>query len=470
MEDFLRAANELSEWIDHYLKKSGEFPVLSKVPPGSIRKALPGNPPEQAEPFDAVWKDFQEIILPGVTHWNHPAFFAYFAITGSAPGILADMLSTTLNVNAMLWKTSPAATELEEVTLRWLAEMLGLPESWFGLIMDTASVGSLCAMAAARESLNLEIRTRGTAGRSDLPRLRVYSSEQAHSSIEKGAIVLGFGQEGVRKIGVNERFEMQPQLLESAIQEDLKDGWKPTCVVATVGTTSTASVDPVMEIAKICSRHRIWLHVDAAYAGSAAILPEKRWILKGCEAADSFLMNPHKWLFVPFDCTAFYTRHPDLLAQTFSLVPEYLHTGEHGIHNMMDYGVQLGRRFRALKLWFVIRMFGVEGLRQALRNHISLAQQFASWVEASRNFELAAPVEFSLVCFRAKSTGTREQQDHLNERLMNSVNQTGEAYLSHTKLNGKMTLRLAIGNLQTREMHVRRAWDLLQMHCDQLGA
>lgn len=464
MDDFLKISNQLSAWIDEYLKSSERYPVLSRVKPGEIRKSLPQSPPEKPQAFEDIWKDFERIILPGITHWNHPSFFAYFAITGSGPGILADMLSSALNVNGMLWKTSPAATELEEVMMKWLGQMLGLPSDWFGIIMDTASVGSLCAMAAARESLGLGIRERGTAGRKDLPPLRVYTSAQAHSSIEKGAIVLGFGQEGVRSIAVDSDFQMKPEELERGIEEDLRNGWKPACVVATIGTTSTASIDPVPEITEICAHHKIWLHVDAAYAGSAAVLPGMKWIMKGCERADSLLMNPHKWLFVPFDCTAFYTKHPEILARAFSLVPDYLHTGEEGIHNLMDYGIQLGRRFRALKLWFVIRMYGVEGLQAILRRHLELAQMFASWMRESSNFEVVAPVHFSLVCFRAIPSGSLEEQNRFNEKLMNEANQTGEMYLSHTKLNGKIVLRLAIGNMQTELAHVQKARDILQSH------
>jgi aromatic-L-amino-acid/L-tryptophan decarboxylase len=463
MDDFRKAADEVCDWIDDYLKNSSKFPVLSQIKPGDIRNALPAEPPVHAEPFSKVMQDFQKIILPGVTHWNHPGFFSYFAITGSAPGVLGEMLSAALNINGMLWRTCPAATELEELTLDWLRQMIGLPANLFGIIMDTASVGSLCAIAAARESLNLGIREQGMAGRTDLPRLRVYTSQQSHSSIEKGAIVLGFGQQGVRQIPVDESFRMRADALDSAIQEDLQNGWKPTCVVATVGTTSTASVDPVPEIAKVCKKYGVWLHVDAAYAGSAAILPEMNWIMKGCDQADSFLFNPHKWLFVPFDCTAFYTKHPKLLAQTFSLVPEYLRTPEEGIHNFMDYGIQLGRRFRALKLWMVIRMFGVEGLQKAVRRHIQLAKEFADWIDASSHFERVAPVHFSLVCFRAQLPGYSEEElNRLNQNLTESINRSGDAFLYHTKLNGKITLRLAIGNLQTEKQHVDRVRQLLE--------
>ena len=463
MEKYREALQKIEDWMVDYWENNGRDPVLSKVKPGEIIAALPKNPPEKGESFDHVMGDFQKIILPGVTHWNHPSFFAYFAITGSPPGILGDMLSTALNINGMLWKTCPASTELEIVVLDWLRQMLGIPKPLFGIIMDTASIGTFCAMAAARESLDLNIREEGMAGRSDLPRLRVYCSEQAHSSVDKAAIALGFGLKGLRKIPVDDDFRMEPEALTQAIQEDIRAGWRPVCVVATVGTTSTTSVDPLPEILEVCRKQNVWLHVDAAYAGPAAILPEKRWILQGCERADSFLLNPHKWMFVPFDCTAFYTSRPEILRRTFSLVAEYLRTGEEGARDFMNYGLQLGRRFRALKLWMVIRMYGVDGLQKALRQHIEMAQEFAGWIRESNQFELMAPVPFSTVCFRATPSGIPEDQvDAFNENLMHRVNQTGEIYISHTRLKNKITLRLAIGNLKTERKHVARAWELLQ--------
>ncbi|MCS7171985.1 MAG: pyridoxal-dependent decarboxylase [Armatimonadetes bacterium] len=463
-ELFLQGFERLGRWIADYLDHSERYPVLARVRPGEIRAKLPPSPPEDPEPFDRIFTDFQEILLPGITHWNHPGFFAYFAITGSAPGVLGEVLCAALNVNGMLWRTCPAATELEEVVLDWLRQLLGLPPR-FGIIMDTASVASLCALAAAREALGLGIREQGMAGRPELPRLRVYTSEHAHSSIEKGAIVLGFGQEGVRKIPVDGEFRMRPDALEEAIEEDLQVGWRPAGVVATVGTTSTTSVDPVPEIAEICERYGIWLHVDAAYAGVAAILPEKRQVLAGCERADSLVVNPHKWLAVPIDCSAFYTRRPEVLRRAFSLVPEYLRTPEEDAVNFMDYGVQLGRRFRALKLWMVLRMFGAAGLREMIRRHIALAQEFAGWVDEDPDFERVAPVPFSTVCFRARPRGAPEETlDVLNERLLEAVNGTGEAYLSHTRLDGRFVLRLAIGHLRTERRHVRRCWELLREH------
>jgi aromatic-L-amino-acid/L-tryptophan decarboxylase len=469
MTEYRKTLDQLADWMADYWENSERYPVLSKSKPGEIAAALPKHPPQHPESFQQVMEDFQQIILPGVTHWNHPEFYAYFAITGSPPGILGEMISAALNINAMLWKTCPASTELEEVVLDWLRQMLGIPRPVFGIIMDTASIGTFCAMAAGRESLDLRIREEGMAGRTDLPRLRVYCSEHAHSAADKGVIALGLGLNGLRKIEADAEFRMRPKSLEAAIREDIADGWRPACVIATVGTTSTTSVDPVPELLKICHEYNVWLHVDAAYAGPAAILPEKQWILNGCEEADSFLLNPHKWMFVPFDCTAFYTRRPEILRRAFSLVPEFLKTAEEGSHDFMNYGLQLGRRFRALKLWMVIRMYGVEGIQQILRKHISLADEFARWIEAARDFEIMAPHPFSTVCFRAKPADVPEEQlNGLNEKLMNAVNDTGEMYISHTKLHGKTTLRLAIGNMKTERVHIERAWELLQKHLNQV--
>jgi aromatic-L-amino-acid decarboxylase len=477
VEPFRRDGHQLIDWIADYLAHPERYPVLSQVEPGQVKRSLPAEPPESPEPLEAILRDVEEIVAPGLTHWNHPGFFAYFGITGSGPGILGELLSAAFNVNAMLWRTSPAATELEELALDWLRQLLGLPAEFMGIINDSASVSSLCAIAIAREALGLRIREEGLAGRPDLPRLRLYTSEQAHSSIEKAAIVLGIGQAGVTKIAVDDEFRMRADALETAIKEDLETGWKPFCVAATVGTTSTTSVDPVPEIAEVCERYKLWLHVDAAYAGAAAILPEKRWALAGCERADSIVVNPHKWLFVPIDCSAFYCRKPEIMRQAFSLVPEYLRTPEEDrVRNFMDYGIQLGRRFRALKLWMVLRAFGAESLRQHLRAHIALAERFRSWVETSPDFELLAPTPFSVVCFRyhpddlPESGETETYLQRLNEGLLESVNATGEVFLSHTQLNGKLTLRLAIGNLSTTKEHVRRAWELLQEHARQLDA
>lgn len=480
-EDFRRYGHRLIEWIADYLEEIERYPVLARVRPGEIRSRLPRRPPLTPEPMDAILEDFETVILPGITHWNHPGFLAYFAITGSEPGILGELLSAALNVNAMLWKTSPAATELEEVVLDWLRQMVGLPEEFEGVIYDTASISTLCALAAAREALDdLQIRQRGLGGRSDVPRLRLYTSELAHSSVEKDAIVLGIGQEGVRKIGTDDAFRLDVAELQRAIVEDRRAGWRPFCVVATVGTTSVTSIDPVAAIADICAQHNLWLHVDAAYAGSAAVVPELRHLLDGCDRADSLVLNPHKWLFTPIDLSAFYSRRMDVVKRAFSLVPEYLRTSEdEAVRNFMDYGPQLGRRFRALKLWMVIRAFGQEGLAERIRYHIRLAQEFARWVDADPDFERVAPVPLSTVCFRARPRRFAQRStdetataylDQLNSALLDAVNATGECFLSHTRLGGRFVLRLAIGNIRTTDRHVARAWELLRLHAERLDA
>jgi len=462
-EDFRREAHRIADWIADYLSRPEAFPVLSRSRPGDIRGALPDAAPDGGEPFDRIFADFERIILPGITHWNHPGFFAYFAITGSGPGVLAEFLSAALNVQAMLWRTSPAATELEEVTLGWLGQLLGMPEAFEGVIYDTASVSSLHALAAARERAIAGVRARGLAG---LPAQgpRVYLSEEAHSSIDKAVMLLGLGQESLRRIEVDDEFRMRPDALAAAIAEDARRGHVPVAVVATIGTTSTTAADPVAPVAAICRRHDVWLHVDAAYAGPAAMLPECRSAFEGTAAADSLVVNPHKWLFTPFDASVLFCRHMDLLRSAFSLTPEYLRTAESGaVRNLMDTGIQLGRRFRALKLWMVVRYFGADGLRAALREHMRLARLFASWVDSSAAFERVAPVPFSVVCFRARGT------DELNERLLDRLNGSGEVYLSHTRVRGRFTLRLAVGNLRTTEAHVARAWTLAQQYAAELS-
>ena len=468
-EDFRRFGHEIVDWIADYFERIETLPVLAQIEPGDLKAQLPSSPPEQGEPMEAILADVDRLIVPALTHWSHPSFFAYFATSTSAPGIFGEMLSAAFDVKSMLWRTSPASTELEEVTLDWLRQMMGLDAGLSGFIYDTASVSSMHAIAAAREGVELRIREEGMSGRTDLPLLRVYASEQAHSSIDKGIITLGLGQRSLRKIPTDAEFRMDPKALADAIDEDKRNGFLPFCVVATVGTTSTSSIDPVPEIVKICEPHAMWLHVDAAYAGPAAIVPEMRDILKGCDRADSLVLNPHKWLFTPFDLSVLYCRHLDLLRRAFALVPEYLRTPEQEkVRSGSDYGVQLGRRFRALKLWMIIRYFGREGLAARIREHCRLAKLFASWVEASPDWELMAPLPFALVCFRACPQIENETDAHrakrldaLNEAIMHAVNATGAAFLSHTKLNDKLTLRLSIGNIRTTEDHVRRVWELL---------
>ena len=445
-EEFRKWGYKFVDWIADYLAHPERYPVLSQVEPGSIRRQLPPNPPEKPEPMADMLRDVEQIIVPGITHWNHPAFFAYFAVTGSGPGILGELLSAAFNVNGMLWRTSPAFTELEEHVLDWLRQMLGLPDDFKGIVYDTASTSTFHAFAAAREF----------AGEG-ASQLRAYTSNQAHSSVEKAAMAIGLGRSGIVKIGVDEEFRMDPVALEAAIKKDRDEGRRPFCVSATIGTTSTTSIDPVPRIADICEKYKLWLHVDAAYAGAAAILPEMRWILDGCERADSFVMNPHKWLFTPVDFSAFYCRRPHVLKQAFSLTPEYLQTTDPGnVTNYMDYGMQLGRRFRSLKFWMVVRYFGVDGLRERIREHIRLGKLFASWVEADSKFEIVAPVPFSTVCFRSKS------DDSANQKLMDRVNASGKIFISHTRLNNRLVLRFTVGNLRSTEEHVRMAWDLIR--------
>jgi aromatic-L-amino-acid/L-tryptophan decarboxylase len=459
--EFARWASQVVEWVARYLDEVGEFPVLSRVQPGEIRARLPHRPPESGEEMSRILSDFQELILPGVTHWNHPSFFAYFAISGSGPGILGEMLAAALNVNGMLWRTSPAVTELELHVLEWIRDLLGLPPECFGHIQDTASTSSLVALGAARHRCFPEVREEGLSG---LPPGRIYASTEAHSSIEKAVIALGLGRRGFRAVEVDEGFRMRPDLLEEAVSRDREAGIRPVAVVATVGTTSTTSSDPVEEIAGIARREGMWLHVDAAYAGPAAMLPERREAFVGWESADSVVVNPHKWLFTPVDCSLLYTRHPDLLREAFSLVPEYLRTDRAGeVVDLMDYGVALGRRFRALKLWFVLRYFGAEGIRARLREHMRLARRFAHAVDDAPDWEVAAPVPFSTVVFRFVPPGREgDELDEANMAVMERVNSGGEAFLSHTRVHGRVALRLAVGNLRTREEHVDRAWELLQ--------
>jgi aromatic-L-amino-acid decarboxylase len=467
---FRRFGHEIIDWISDYLEHVAERPVLSQVKPNELINALPSQPPEKGEAMEEILADVDRLITPALTHWNHPSFFAYFATSASAPGIFGELFSAAFDVKAMLWRTSPAAIELEQVALDWLRQMMGLDAGFDGLIYDTASVASMHAIAAARESLNLRIREDGMSGRPSLPLLRVYVSEQVHSSIEKAAITLGLGQRSICKVPTDAEFRMDASALRQAIEEDKRTGALPACVVATVGTTSTSSIDPVPEIADICAEHKIWLHVDTAYAGSAAILPEMRHILAGTERADSLVTNPHKWLFTPFDLSVLYCRHMDVLKRTFSLIPEYLKTSEAAetVRNGMDYGIQLGRRFRALKLWMIIRYFGHLGLAARIREHCRLAQLFAHWVDESFDWERLAPTPFSLVCFRAcpriegeEDDARAARLDALNESVMNNVNARGEIFLSHTRLHNVFTLRLAIGNIRTTEAHIRRAWELL---------
>jgi len=464
-DEFARQSERVIQWIRRYLEEPGRFPVVPHTKPGEIAASLPTEPPSLPESLDTILDDFERLIVPGVTHWNHPGFFAYFAISASAPGILAEMLISTLNINAMLWKTSPSATELEQRSLDWLRQLLGLGGGWFGIINDTASISTLLALAAAREAKpELGIRERGLAGRADLPRLRVYTSTHAHSSVDKAVITLGLGHENVVHIETDDAFRMRVDALDAAVASDRARGFLPLATVATVGTTSTTSIDPVPQIAAVCQREGMWLHVDGSYGGVAAVVPEMRHVLDGVELADSLVVNPHKWLFTPIDLSAMFTRRPDVLKRAFSLVPEYLVTREQSdVVNLMDYGVQLGRRFRALKLWIVIRAFGADGLAARLRAQMEMARELAGWVDASPEWERVAPVPFSLVCFRYAPPGTSEaERTAMNEAILERVNASGTAYISHTRLGDRYVLRLAIGNMRTERRHVAEAWRLLR--------
>ncbi len=452
LSEFQRAAAEHADWIASYFAGIRNIPVSQSVKPGAVKAALPQTAPETGESLEQIFADFQSTIFPALTLWNHPRFFGYFPSSSPPPAVLAEFLAAALNVNGMIWKSSPGATELEQTVLAWLRQWLALPETFFGIIYDTASTGVLHALAAARQWVAPQCRTEGMQ-----PDLTVYISEHTHSSAEKAAITLGFGQNRVRKIPVDAQYRMQVSALEAALEADQRAGKRPCAIVATVGTTSTTAIDPVSEIAPIANHYGVWLHVDAAYAGSAAIVPEMRYILQGVEQAHSLVLNPHKWLYVPSDCSVLYTRFPDALRGAFSLKPEYLRTSEDDqVVNFMDYGFQLGRRFRSLKLWYVMRALGRQGIIERLRHALHLAQVTKQLVEADPDFELCAPVPLSLVCFRHRGG------DSVNQRLHAEVNRTGKAFLSHTVLNGAYVLRLAVGNFQTQEEDVRETWSLIR--------
>jgi aromatic-L-amino-acid decarboxylase len=461
-DEFRRAAHAAVDWIADYLEHPERVPVRPRVRPGEVAAQLPAAPPARGEPLDAIVRDLHRVILPGITHWNHPAFFGYFSISGSYPGILGELFAAGLNVNNMLWLTSPAATELELRTVDWLRQLMGLGDGWFGEITDTASTSTLYALAAARELAAPAVRTEGLPGQ---PTLRVYCSEHAHSSVDKAVITLGLGHRNLVKVAVDAAFRMRPDALRAAIEADVAAGHRPLAVVATVGTTSTSSVDPVAAIVPIARAAGCWVHVDGAYGGPAAIVPELRWLLDGVDGADSLVVNPHKWLFTPVDCSVLYTRRPDALKGAFSLVAEYLRTrDDEAVVNLMDYGFQLGRRFRSLKLWMVLRAFGADGIAERLRHHCELARDFAGMVHYEGDWEIAAPVPLSLVCFRHVPPGLdADACDALNLAILERVNAGGAALLSHTRLHGRVVLRLAIGNVRTDRVHIERTWQALRV-------
>jgi aromatic-L-amino-acid/L-tryptophan decarboxylase len=460
-DEFRRHGHTVVDWIADYYSRIESFPVLSQVTPGQIRASLPEKAPQKGESFEAILADVEKLIVPGITHWQSPNFFAYFPCNASGAAILGDLLSSGFGVQGMLWATSPACTELETHVLDWLVAMLGLPEKFLssktggGVIQDTASSSSLCALLAGRErATNYRSNTQGCDGK-----LVAYCSTQTHSSVEKAAKIAGLGASNLRAIAVDEKFAMRADVLASQIARDRAAGLLPCFVCATVGTTSSNAIDPVPEIAEICREHQIWLHVDAAMSGTAALCPEFRHIHEGVQHADSYCFNPHKWMFTNFDCDVFYVADRKALIQTLSVLPEYLHnqaTESGAVIDYRDWQVPLGRRFRALKLWFVLRHYGIQGLQHHVREHIALAQEFEEWVRADERFELAAPVPLNLVCFRLR-TG-----DAATQALMERLNRSGELYLTHTKLNDRFTLRMSIGGTNTQRRHVERAWKLIQ--------
>jgi aromatic-L-amino-acid/L-tryptophan decarboxylase len=462
-DDFRRHAHELVEWMASYMDNVENYPVKSSVAPGEILNKIPDNPPEHPESFDSLIRDFDKIIMPGITHWQNPNFFAYFPANSSPPSILAEMLIATLGTQCMIWETSPAAAELEEKMMIWLRDMIGLPKGFEGVIQDSASTATLAAILTAREkitgfSINAE-------GAEHAGTLKVYCSDQTHSSVEKAVKICGIGRKNLVKIPVKQDFSMDPEKLKEAIIQDKKRGHIPCCVVATIGTTGTTAVDSLRALGEICIENDIWLHVDAAMAGTALILPEFQWMLDGKEYIDSFVFNPHKWMFTNFDCTAYFVKDAGALIKTFEVLPEYLKTRTRGkVNDYRDWGVPLGRRFRALKLWSVIRSYGTKGLQEKVRYHIRIAALLSEMISKESDFEILAPVIISVVCFRYKPVGYNEDQINLiNEKLNHQLNDSGRLYLSHTVLNGKYTLRMVTAQTNVTLEHVEKAWDLIKI-------
>jgi aromatic-L-amino-acid/L-tryptophan decarboxylase len=478
-EEFRRQLHELADWIADFRQNLGSLRVAPNDRPGAILAALPPEPPEEGEPFEKILGDINRVIVPGMVHWSHPMFLGYFGWTTTAPGILGEIVSAPLNVNAMTWRTCPAATEVETVVIDWIRQWVGLPNEFDGVVYDTASVGILHALAVAREEAAPFVRKRGLAGRADLPRFRIYASDQAHNAAEKAAIALGIGEENVCRVPSEGEFRMEISLLRKMIAADRQSGFKAMAVIATAGTTSTASVDPIGELASLCREEKMWLHIDAAYGGGFAILPEYKWITKGWSDADSIIINPHKSLFVPLDFSVLYVRDLKRLRGVFTLTPPDVLRGDtvEAAKNYMDYGVQLGRRFRALKAWVIFRSFGREGMAARLRECIRLANLLAEWIEGDHRFELAAPISMGVVCFRfvgpvagvgdagpgsPPAATTEDEIDQLNSAIVENINASGRAYLTQTKLRGRTVMRIGLGNVLTTEDHLRKAWDMIQ--------
>ena len=472
--DFRKFGHELVDWMADYLDdlaNTAKYPVKAQVKPHEIFNKLPEQPPSKAEPFEEIFKDFQDIIMPGITHWQSPNFHAYFQANNSRLSILAEMLTATIGAQCMIWDTSPAAAELEEKVMNWLRDMIGLPKEFTGVIQDTASTATIVSLITAREKKSdFQINSKGIYSHE---KYTVYCSDQAHSSIEKGMKIIGLGKENLRKVPVDKAFALIPSKLEEMIQNDIKNGFKPLAVVVAIGTTGSTAIDPLKEIGRICKQNNnIWLHVDAALSGTALLLPEKRYMIEGIENVDTFVFNPHKWMFTNFDVSAYFVRDVEALVKTFEILPEYLKTKSKGVNNYRDWGIQLGRRFRALKLWFVIRGYGYEGLQEKIRFHLQLTQKIVKKIEESENFELLAPVPVNTICFRYKPKEITDENkiNDLNEELLEKLNATGKVYLTHTKLQGKYTIRFVIGQTEVEERHVDFAWDLISQFAKELSS
>jgi aromatic-L-amino-acid decarboxylase len=460
-EEFRKHAHSMVDWMADYLENVEQYPVMSQVKPGEIKAKIPESFSESPEAFEVIFKDFEDKIMPGITHWESPNFFAYFPASKSKPSILGEMLMSTLGTQGMVWLTSPAATELEDRMMEWMRDLLGLSSDWTGSIQDTASTGTFNALITAREKASdFQINEKGFSG---MPRYRIYASEQAHRSIDKNVKIAGFGYENLVKIPVDENYAMVPEELEKAVNADIAEGFQPLFILGAMGTTSTTAVDPLAEIGAIAKKYGIWFHVDAAYSGAALICPEMRWMSKGMELADSMVFNPHKWLFVNFDCSLYYVKDPEALKKSYSINPEYLKTDtDHEVNNYRDWHIQLGRRFRSLKLWFMLRSYGAENLRTIIRNHCEWAGWLKDEIDQTNDFEMLAPVSVNLVCFRYNDGKMDEEQlNSVNEKLLKSINASGKIFITHTKLNGKYTLRLVGGHPDLKKAHLERAWGLI---------
>lgn len=462
-KSFREEAHKMVDWMADYLENIEQYPVKSNVSPREIYNQIGNTPPQLGESMKNIFADFDKKIMPGITHWQHPNFHAYFSGNSSYPSVLAEMLTATIGAQCMIWDTSPAAAELEEKVMEWLQQMLGLPLDWTGCIQDTASTATLSAILSAREKFtNYNINKQGFTAQQ---KFRVYCSRETHSSIDKAVKIAGIGVENLIKIDVDDSMAMLPYELEKSILKDIEDGIKPICVIATLGTTGTTAIDPINNIAAICSKYNIWLHIDAAFAGTALVLPEYRWMIEGMENADSFVFNPHKWMFTNFDCSAYFVKDKSSLTRTFEILPEYLKTKvDEQVNNYRDWGIPLGRRFRALKLWFVIRSYGVEGIKQRIKEHIEMAQALGKQMDKHSDFEQLVPLNFNMLCFRYHPKGINDENklNTLNEQLINALNDSGKVYMTHTKVNGKYTLRMLVGQTYIQQRHVDMAWNLIQ--------